>query len=340
MSDTDLQPVSVEQDGRVLTGVGVSVEQLEETMARHAPPESSAPASPEVTPASGAAAAPAAEVGADVPKTKGRARYSELTAERDAAKREREEAQRERDAIKAELDALRTRAVSSPAPAPSASPATAAVSAAAPAPSEKFTYPSYTEAVATNPTLDFDQWDRARFEAFQQWHTDRLNLDARISSSIEAMQASRQAADRLASIRARGKAAYSDFDAVLQQSSHVQQMNWPLPKLQAIFELDAPEHVQYALAKDPALAERLRTEPNIVKFGMEIAKLIPAAPGAAPASPVSAGSVVAPAPYQPVGSGSKTTVIPSAELAKKGFDFDASGYRERRAAERGVTRRR
>lgn len=337
MSESDLQPVSVEHDGRVLTGVGVSVEQLEETMARHAP-ESSAPASPEVTPASGPAAAPAAEASADVPKTKGRARYSELTAERDTAKREREEAQRERDAIKAELEALKSRPAPEPAPAP---PASTAVSAADPA--DEFEFPSYEEALAKYPTLDWNQWDRERLKAFAQWNTAhvtrQLNLDARISSSIEAVQASRQAADRLASIRTRGKAAYPDFDAVLQ-APHVAQANWPLEKLQAIFELDTPEHVQYALAKDPALAERLRTEPNIVRFGMAIAQLIPAASGAAPASPGSTGSVIAPAPYQPVGSGSKTTVTPSAELAKKGFDFDASGYRERRAAERGVTRRR
>jgi hypothetical protein len=76
-------------------------------------------------------------------------------------------------------------------------------------------------------------------------------------------------------------------------------------------------------------------------FALEVAKLAPNGSVATPASTAASGSVPPPAPYQPVGSGSTTTALPSAELARKGgYDFDKSGYREKRAAERGVSRRR
>ena len=68
-------------------------------------------------------------------------------------------------------------------------------------------------------------------------------------------------------------------------------------------------------------------------FGVTIAGLVPTARAAAPAW------TPPPPPYAPVGASSPTTPTPSSELAKKGFDYDASGYRAKRAAERGIKSR-
>ena len=161
-----------------------------------------------------------------------------------------------------------------------------------------------------------------------------LDLDARIRHGIEADRTTRSHTDRVSGIIARGRETFQDFDAVLQAPHMLRE--WPADKLAAIAGLDAPEQIQYALGKDPDLAERLR-QASPVQFGLELAKLITPQAAASPASSV-VGSPVVPAPYQPVGSGSKTTAIPSSELTKAGFDFDKSGYREKRAAERGIRR--
>jgi hypothetical protein len=110
-------------------------------------------------------------------------------------------------------------------------------------------------------------------------------------------------------------------------------------KFTYILSLPNAHHVAYALAKDPALYQKAVTA-NPIEFGQLIAAVAPPSSVASPASTGRVGSVPPPAPYQPVGSGSKTTAPTSAEATKGGYDFDKSGYRERRAAERGVTRRR
>jgi hypothetical protein len=100
-----------------------------------------------------------------------------------------------------------------------------------------------------------------------------------------------------------------------------------------IYQHPQSEHLQYAISKDGALATRLAAMDDI-GFGLEMAKI--AAPAAAPRR---AAAPPPPAPYQPVNGNSGTTVTASSELAGKGFDFDASGYREKRAAERKANRR-
>jgi hypothetical protein len=52
------------------------------------------------------------------------------------------------------------------------------------------------------------------------------------------------------------------------------------------------------------------------------------------AAPRRAAPTPPPAPYQPVNGNSGTTPVASSELAGKGHDFDASGYREKRRSER------
>ena len=198
------------------------------------------------------------------------------------------------------------------------------------------TFDAYT---ATIPDADYEEWRDARnlWLYQQQQPTD---IDAKIRSSIEADRASRTQAEHVTQAVTRGRTAYQDFDAVLH-APHMTVNNWPSDKIQAIAALEEPEHIQYALGKDPALAEKLRTA-SPVQFGMELAKLIPAPAVARLASTAGAGPVTPPPPFQPVGAGSKTTAPPLADLTKKaGFDYDKSGYRERRAAELGRgTRRR
>jgi hypothetical protein len=107
-----------------------------------------------------------------------------------------------------------------------------------------------------------------------------------------------------------------------------------------IASLPNAEHIEYAIAKDADLARRLAKATD-VEFGMIVSQLAPASAVASPASTARTESPTVPKPYQPVGSGSSTTVIPSSALTQKaGHDFDKSGYREQRAKERAQFRRR
>jgi hypothetical protein len=143
----------------------------------------------------------------------------------------------------------------------------------------------------------------------------------------------------------RGRSAYADFDAVRTNGPGAN-VAMPAAAVKAIYELPNTEHVQYAIMRDGALAQKLsgiamraaRGDLGAAyEFGAALANVAPDGPAASSASTGSPSSVMPPAPIQPVGSGSKTTTPSSAELVK-GFDFDASGYRERRAAERGGRR--
>ncbi len=298
--------------------MGTTVEALEATMERHALDEPPVPATIVVDPA------PAEE-----PRkpSRGQQRFSQLTSERDQEKHLREQAEAKARDLEAQLAAARRPAESQPGtPKPAAAVA------------DKFTFPAFDAYLTTHPDATYDDWTDAKMDAHSDWKLSTLDLDAAIRTRIEADQASRAVQQHVSASAARAKTVYPDFDAVI--SGPHMQAPWPVEKLQAIRDLPEPEHIQYALGKNPDLAERLRQEPNPYVFGMELAKLIPAPRVAALASTPTTGSVNVPAPYQPVGSGRSTTVPPSADLAKRGHDFDASGYRERRAAERGVTRRR
>ena len=311
-------PVSHEQDGRILTGVGTTVEALAATMERHSPEDVPV----DVPPAVG----DAPPVPLPSPKkSKGPQRFFELTEEREAARREAAEAKARAETLERELTELRAKPAAPVAPVatPPATPAAA-----------DFTYPTYDVALAQNPSLAWEDWVTDRARAAAQWELKHVDLDAQIKSRIDADWSARAAAHELEQVNVRGRASYADFDAVVK-APHMN-TPWPPEKINAINGMGSPEHLKYALAKNPVLAEELRTEPNLIQFAMKLSSLLPqraASPASAPAS------VVVPAPYQPVGSGSTTTAVPSSELPKRaGFDFDKSGYRERRAAERGLRR--
>lgn len=299
------QPVSIEIDGVTLTGVGETEAELRAGL----------PAKTDPTPKK---------------LTRGQERFSELTSQRDKARHEAQEAARERDEWKHRASTVPQPAAPPVVPVP---PPARAVEAAV-VPAAAFTFPGWEPWSVDHPDKTWDDWNDEKSDARADFKIQHLNVDAQIRRSIEADRASRTAQDRAATTLQRARAAYTDFDAVLS-APHATANNWPLEKLSALAGLDEPEHVQYALAKDPVLAERLRTEPNMVKFGIEVAKLLPGSAVASPAS--TAGHVaVLPPPMQPVGSGSKTAVWSAADLAERGGeDYDSSGFREQSRRERG-----
>lgn len=318
MSEADLNPVSVTQGDRVLTGVGADPEQLAQTMERH----------DDKTPIQ----TPDAPAQPDEKPTRGQKRFSQLTSERDKEKNRAEAAERERDELRARLARASSASVSVPERQPES------VQPQREKPSETRAKPQESEIGTKYQTYpDFIE-DLADWKAEQRLAA--LNFDAVADKRIEAANASRTQAERETQEIARGRQAYPDFDAVIRGAQHLWTNNWPDHIVQFIQNAESPEHLRYALAKDPQLAEQVRTS-HPVQAGMILAKLMPAPAVVTPASTAGAGTVTPPQPYQPVGSGSKTTAPPLADLPKKGgFDFDKSGYRERRAAERGVTRRR
>lgn len=319
MSDGDLNQVSAEIDGRVLTGVGTTVEALEKTLERHSVEE----------PAPTNSAEPAAE---EPPKkVRGRERFSELTAERDAAREEAATAKREAEELKAKLAQPPTKESGNGTTAPSAPVAAA------------------PETTRQKPTEDEIGTKYKTYGAFAEDLADylfeqkiaKLDLDARVRSTLDADR-SRQALDhRVGEMRERATKRYPDFNEVLDKGPGAEvdlspDENTAKARMMAILNLPEPEHILYALGRDAAETARL-AKLSDVEFGLALARYAPA--DASVASPASTGArvTVAPPPYQPVGGGSKTTVLPSAELPKRsGYDFDKSGYREKRAAERGL----
>lgn len=320
------ESVSVEDaNGRILTGVGVTAESLHDAIDS----SFSATEAPKIE----APAATSPAIIEEPPKrSHGQKRFAQLTAEREEESRQRVSVEKERDDLKARLASLERSPVPLQAATLAPEPATAATPATRAKPTEDMvgtTYQSYADFVE-----DLSDWKAEE-------RISKLNLDAQIRTQydrIEADRASRTLQDQNASAVARGRAAYADFDAAVTQSPVARSIDWG-PRIQLIIAHPQSEHVRYGLAKHPEKALALSVEPDVSKFIEGLNQFVPGAAVASPASTGLAGMSIAPPPYQPVAAGSKTTVTPSAELARKGgFDFDKSGYRERRAAERGVRR--
>ncbi len=305
----DIEPVSVESNGRILTGVGVSEASLNETIARAAESDPAPPGD-----AGGIEAGRPTPDLAEPPKpSKGRERFSELTHERDEAKIAADQAKAERDALKARLDALEQ----------------------AKPPSEPAKIPEPVTPIG-KPKLDdyLDQPDpyAALAEALADWKF----------AAFERKQADKEAQQRevatiqqaVSSTWNEGRQAYQDFDAKLNQSTVI----FSEGHQQAFLRSPDAPHVLYALASDEAFAKKVAAITDPVELGYTLAQIsIPSRSGASPASPGVRASTVAPPPYQPVGAGSKTSSPPLDELAAKG-DYEA--YRARRAADRAAGARR
>jgi hypothetical protein len=316
--------VTHEQDGRVLSGVGVTVDQLAETMDRHAPPDPAPPApAPPAPPVASAAGVetPATPDPTAQPQTRGRARFSELAAQRDSERQKREAAERERDELKARLaqqpsaPAERREPERAPEPPPPTRPE-----------------PSEDEIGGKYPTYAAFTKDQALWV----WEQQQQAMRSEIQRGIEQDHVARRFYEHRESTWQKGRAAYPDFDRLLQEGPGGQ-VQMPMERIHAIYASPASEHLQYVIMKDAQLAHYL-AQLSPIGFGVALAQLTAQHSGNGHGNGT-APPPLPPAPYAPVGSGSKTTVPPATELAK-GFDFDKSGYRERRAAERGVKPRR
>lgn len=310
---------SHEQDGRVLSGVGVTADRLAETMDRHAPePEPDTPAKP-------ADAAPATD--APVP-SRGRQRFSDLTRERDEARGETAKERTAREALEREVTELRAK-VQTPAqpatPDPAKEPAKAAEpTRAKPSEDEIGTkYQSYADF-----TEDLADW---------KYEQRQAALDpAKTVREILAQERERQTfVSDLRASQDRGRKAYPDFDTLLNGPAGAVQLGRTdeegVERVRFITQHPASEHIQYAILKDSAVAKSLQVA-DAYTFGTIVAGLIPAP------APVKPAWTPPPSPHPTVGASSPTTPTASGELAKKGYDFDSSGYREKRAAERAASR--
>jgi hypothetical protein len=330
VSEGDLQQVSAEgSDGRVLTGVGTTVEALEKTMERHT--DSEPAAEPAATATNGN--------GSEAPKEKrGAKRFDQLTAEREEARRDAEAAKKERDDLRAQLAQ----------PKPASEPASKAIVTpdpaveAAPLPTAR-TKPSEDEVGTKYKSYAEFAEDLADWKYEQKFGAQ--DFDTRVRAALAADRAQQARHQVVATALERGKAAYPDWEDVVYRGP-ASDINIgrddaaSTARMESVLRLPNAEHILYALGKDAEQTARL-SKLSDVEFGLALAQFSPAVTSVA-SSPASTGarSVVAPPPFQPVGSGSKTTVVPSSELPKRsGYDFDKSGYREKRAAERGMRRR-
>jgi len=346
MAETEsatLEVASHEQDGRVLSGVNADPAALKAIMDRHTRKEAqvavqeSEPAADGAVKATPESAAPPAAPVPDTKPPKGRARFSQLEHERDEAAQRAQQAaehaeavQRERDALKARLEALEQappRAPQPPAPpqatTPPPPPSLAQPPATRPMPSEDdigTKYQTYGEFVA-----DVSKWNLE--QAFAQMNPQTLVQQALAEERQKA--ARRQMID---GAQTRGKASYPDYQAlVVEGRGPGAQVNLPMDRVDAILAHPKSEHVQYAIAKDAALAQQLASC-SPLDFGVILSSLLPAGAASAASTPA---SVTPPPPYQPLTGGSRTTPIPLNDVVQKaGFDFDASGYRERRRGRR------
>jgi hypothetical protein len=311
---------SVEQDGRTLSGVGASADALEAVMERHAPSDEPAKPASETKPA---------EPEPVQQQTRGRQRFSDLTKERDEAKAKAEAAEKRAAELEAKLASPQA------APAAAAEPPKPATEPSKP---ERFTFPSYKAALEANPSLEYDDWEIERLQAFSDWKDQRSNIDERIGQRLAAERAAQDFHSVVAKTHAKGREAYADFDTMRNSGPGAGVLLGPTKdeaaqRVAFIVQHPQSEHLQYAISKDGDLARKLAGM-SAIEFGLEIARIVPTA---APARPRAVAPP--PAPYEPVNTGTSSSTPASRDLAGKGFDFDKSGYRERRAAERKAARR-
>jgi hypothetical protein len=170
--------------------------------------------------------------------------------------------------------------------------------------------------------------DLADWKAEQKAAEIQATLEARFESRIEADRASRTQQTVADTVLSRGRAAYPDFDAVVQQC----QVPFPVEMLRAIVALPHAEHIEYAFGKDPELAARIAAIPDGLSLGLALAEIMPTGGRVTPASrPPAVRSSQAPPPFEPVGTGTSTTSAPLADLAASG-NFEA--YKARRLQDR------
>lgn len=327
-----LEPVTVEQDGRIFSGVGVTPEALAETMDARTP---EVPETAETAEASGTDAPDPTPIsrnpdGTFTKPTRGQRRFAEMkkreaeavAAATKAAEDKVSAAERRAQELESRLAALEARRQER---APEPEPATPPAPAGRPKPTED----QIGEKYATY--ADFVE-DLADWRVEQRLEQD---VTARIEARFAQQRTYQTEAQQLQTFQERARAAYPDFDAVLANAP----TDIVYPDLRVLVNAPNAEHLVYTLAKDPDLARKIATERDPIRLGYLMASVRPPEAVVRPASTTPAVASNAPAPYQPVGTGSKTTTPTLGELAASGDDYDASGYREQRAAQRRGSRR-
>jgi hypothetical protein len=326
VTPTDAQHTVELDNGIVLAGMGGDLETMRIAFDERAEERAGEPVEAEATPA---VAEPATTEPAKA--ARGPKRYAELTRQREDAERATAAEKSAREAAEAKVRELEARLSAPPAPV-AAAPVTAAPTVRARpqeadiAAGKYATYDAFIE--------DLSRWvsEGERIETLKQ-------LDARTTASIEADRASRNRQQLADDAFVRGRAAYSDFDAMLNRSE-VKAVLLPPAQQLALLSLPNAEHVMYELAKNEPELKRIATLTDPVQIGIAFGQIIPRAAVAQPASTAPVVRTAVPAPPQPVGASTRTTSPSSADLAVKGGDdYDSSGYRERRAAELGRPRR-
>lgn len=334
-----MEPVSVEQDGRIFSGVGVSEDALAETMQARSKPAAE-PAKPateataaEPDPATDEATEPDATplqrdpaTGQFKKPTRGQKRFAHLTAQREAA-------EQRATALEQRLAALEaSRSQHAPETA-RMEPSAERKAPAAPQGRQKPTEDEIGSKYASY--ADFVE-DLADWKAEQRFN----QADQLIQSRFEQQHAEQTHVQRLQSVYERTMAAYPDFDNVRAANPASLSIEFPPAIWQAMLTAPNVEHLMYTLAQDAVLARKVADERDPIRLGYLLASVRPPERVARPASTPRTVTSNAPDPYQPVGTGSKTSTPSLQELAQSGEDYDASGYREKRAAERrnGVRR--
>jgi len=300
------ETVSVEDtSGRVLSGSGITEEALTEGL-RDA--ETRFPDQPET------------------PKEpKGRQRYSELTKQRDEAKAIAAAEKQRNDELASRLALLEAATTKALQPAQEPEPV--------PQGRKK---PTSAEIGTTYVDYDAFTEDLADWKAEQREIKLREEFNARFEARIEAERASRAQSSQADTVLTRGRASYSDFDAVVNACPVV----FPEAMLRAIVALPQAEHIEYALASNPELAERIAKIPDGLTLGLELAKLQPSGGRVTPASrPSGVRSSQAPPPFEPVGTGTSTTSPNLADLAASGNIEAYKAARKAQLAARGGAHR-
>lgn len=294
-------PVSVETDGKVLTGAGIEAADLQKTSDAHAALRGS------VTPDDLPRDEKTGQFRPERP-SRGAKRFEELSATAQAEKARADKAEAERESLRQELDAARRPAATrEPTPVPTP--------------------------VFGKPEPKFDDFVNApdpihaHAAAVAAWTLEKHEFDhplaARIAEHLEADRASQRFDSRVRDAAAKGKEAYPDFEVVVAAQT---EPIFNAAQIAAIFDADGSEHIQYALAKNVTEAKRI-AHLDPIRFGMALAQLVPARPvvqAASTARPVAQTN--APPPIQPVGSGTRTTRPSLEELAASGnfADYQAA----------------
>jgi hypothetical protein len=327
----ELTPASATDDkGRTLSGVGVSADELQATIDERQPEP--APEKP-AAPVADRAASTTPPVGTEPPPlAKGRARYQELAHARDAEKARADAAEQKARELEARLQQ------------PPARPEPALGTGAAPAPERGTGQPAAlppSQPLQTRPEPSEDDVGTvyATYGAFVKdhhawtWEQQQPGIQQQILQGIQAHQQQQQFLAHIESARAKGQAAYKDFDAMLSGPGAAATAQMPPQARQFVWQQPNAEHLVYAILRDPALAQKL-TWLSIYQpaaFGLELAKLAPAQSltngndnGHQPPPPP-------PAPMQPVGTGGRSTVLTAVDYAEKG---DYENYKRVREAER------